>query len=78
MKYACIASLKDTTPEGKSTVELAEKMGVTLNEDDYKNAKFIEFTASSKMSGIDIEDGTKIRKGSGEAIINYVKNQNGF
>lgn len=78
VKYACIASLKDTTPEGKSTVELAEKMGVTLNEDDYKNAKFIEFTASSKMSGIDIEDGTKIRKGSGEAIINYVKNQNGF
>ena len=78
VKYACIASLKDTTPEGKSTVELAEKMGVTLNEDDYKNAKFIEFTASSKMSGIDIEDGTKIRKGSGEAIINYVKNQNGL
>lgn len=78
VKYACIASLKDTTPEGKSTVELAEKMGVTLNEDDYKNAKFIEFTASSKMSGIDIEDGTKIRKGSGKAIINYVKNQNGL
>lgn len=78
VKYACIASLKDTTPEGKSTVELAEKMGVTLNEDDYKNTKFIEFTASSKMSGIDIEDGTKIRKGSGEAIINYVKNQNGL
>ena len=70
VKYACIASLKDTTPEGKSTVELAEKMGVTLNIDDYKNATFIEFTASSKMSGIDLEDGTKIRKGSGEAIIN--------
>lgn len=48
-------------------------MGVTLNIDDYKNATFIEFTASSKMSGIDLEDGTKIRKGSGEAIINYVK-----
>ena len=78
VKYACIASLKDTTPEGKSTVELAEKMGVTLNIDDYKNATFIEFTASSKMSGIDLEDGTKIRKGSGEAIINYVKNLNGL
>ena len=78
VKYACIASLKDTTPEGKSTVELAEKMGVTLNIDDYKNATFIEFTASSKMSGIDLEDGTKIRKGSGEAIINYVKKLNGL
>ena len=30
------------------------------------------------MSGIDLEDGTKIRKGSGEAIINYVKNLNGL
>ena len=78
VKYACIASLKVTTPEGKSTVELAEKMGVTLNIDDYKNATFIEFTASSKMSGIDLEDGTKIRKGSGEAIINYVKKLNGL
>ena len=30
------------------------------------------------MSGIDLEDGTKIRKGSGEAIINYVKKLNGL
>ena len=38
----------------------------------------LNLLTSSKMSGIDLEDGTKIRKGSGEAIINYVKNLNGL
>ena len=77
MRYACIASLQDDTPEGKSTVELAKKMGCNLALADYEKATFIEFTASSKMSGVDLEDGTKIRKGAGDAIIQFVKNNEG-
>lgn len=67
-KYALISSIKDGTPEGRSTVELANKFGVTANDDDYKDTDFIDFSAQTKMSGIDLTDGTKIRKGAGSAI----------
>lgn len=77
IKYANIASLKDDTPEGKSTVDLAKKLGSILNLEDYNDANFIEFSASSKMSGVDLKDGTKIRKGSSDAIINFVKENGG-
>lgn len=75
--YACIASLKDDTPEGKSTVDLAHNMGSNILLEDYEDAEFIEFTASSKMSGVNLKDGTKIRKGAGEAIIQFVKENGG-
>lgn len=75
--YACIASLKDDTPEGKSTVDLAHNMGSNILLEDYEDAEFIEFTASSKMSGVNLKDGTKIRKGAGEAIIKFVKENGG-
>ncbi len=75
--YACIASLQDDTPEGKSTVELARKMGCDCSLEDYPNAVFIEFTATDKMSGVDLADGTKIRKGAGDAIIQFVKQNHG-
>ena len=75
--YACIASLKDDTPEGKSTVDLAHNMGSNILLEDYEDAEFIEFTASSKMSGVNLKDGIKIRKGAGEAIIQFVKENGG-
>lgn len=75
--YACIASLKDDTPEGKSTVDLAHNMGSNILLEDYEDAEFIEFTASSKISGVNLKDGTKIRKGAGEAIIQFVKENGG-
>ncbi|MBS5966084.1 MAG: potassium-transporting ATPase subunit KdpB [Finegoldia magna] len=75
--YACIASLKDDTPEGKSTVELAKKLGTKINFDDYNDASFVEFTASSKMSGIDLKNGISIRKGSGDAIIRLINEKGG-
>ena len=77
IRYACIASLQDDTPEGKSTVDLAKKMGCNLKEDEFVKASFIEFTAASKMSGVDLEDGTQIRKGAGDAIVKFVKNNGG-
>ena len=78
IKCALISSLKDNTPEGKSTVELAHKSGINVNIDDYNNAVFVEFTAQSKMSGINLEDGTIIRKGSGKSIKEFVLEKGGI
>ena len=76
--YSCVASLQDDTPEGKSTVDLAKILGCNIKADDYKDATFIEFTAASKMSGVDLVDGTMIRKGAGDAIIQFVKENGGI
>lgn len=71
-RFALISSLKDETPEGRSTVDLANKQGTTVNFDDYKDGEFIEFTAQSRMSGINLKNGVKIRKGATDAIKNFV------
>ena len=76
-KYALISSIKDGTPEGRSTVELANKLGVTAEDGDYEDAEFIEFSAQTKMSGIDLTDGTKIRKGAGSAIKEFAIGRGG-
>ena len=78
IKCALISSLKDNTPEGKSTVELAHKSGINININDYDNAVFVEFTAQSKMSGINLEDGTIIRKGSGKSIKEFILEKGGI
>lgn len=63
---ACsLASLADTTPEGKSIVELA---GIKPNTYNSNGARFIEFTAETRSSGIDLPTGLKIRKGAYDAI----------
>ena len=78
IKYALISSLKDTTPEGKSTVDLAHKLGITADINDYEDADFIEFTAQTKMSGINLVDNTTIRKGSGKAIKELIIEKGGI
>lgn len=75
VKYAALTSLKDETPEGKSTLALARHLGDQSVDDG--NSTYIEFTAQSRMSGVDLQDGTKIRKGASDAIENYVKNNGG-
>lgn len=75
--YACLASLKDDTPEGKSTVELAKMRGSKIESADYPNTTFVEFSASTKMSGMDLVDGTQIRKGAGDSIIKWIKEKGG-
>ena len=72
---AQLASLADETPEGRSIVVLAkEKFGV--REHDVKGATFIEFSARTRMSGVDIH-GRSIRKGATDAIQKYVEQQGG-
>ncbi|HTC00158.1 MAG TPA: potassium-transporting ATPase subunit KdpB [Ferruginibacter sp.] len=67
---ACVlSSLADQTPEGKSIIELAN---LNTHSFDVNNAKFIEFTAETRCSGIDLSSGLKIRKGAFDSIRNIV------
>ena len=79
MKYCYLSSLSDSTPEGKSIIELAEKneLNSFAKKGEYKNAKFIAFTAETRMSGIDLPDGMEIRKGAWDAIKTYAQMSNG-
>ncbi len=73
---AQLASLADETPEGRSIVVLAKKYGLRGRSiSETPNAKFISFSAQTRMSGVDL-DGRQIRKGAPDAIqaftrINY-------
>jgi K+-transporting ATPase ATPase B chain len=70
---AQLSSLSDETPEGRSVVVLAkEKYGIRAREMAPLHAKFIPFTAQTRMSGIDV-DGSAIRKGAVDAVIAYVR-----
>lgn len=76
--YAALCSYSDDTPEGKSVISLAEKMGVCVDIPSNEQIDIVEFTANTRMSGIDMRNGsTKIRKGAGDAIERYVKNMGG-
>jgi K+-transporting ATPase ATPase B chain len=66
IEYSALSSLADETPEGKSIVELALSKGVNARMEH--NADFIKFSAETRTSGINMPDGTKIRKGAFDAI----------
>jgi K+-transporting ATPase ATPase B chain len=72
IRSCAISSLADETPEGKSIVELSESVGVKVHRADYANSTFIKFTAQTRMSGMDLPNGTSIRKGSIDVIRDLV------
>jgi potassium-transporting ATPase ATP-binding subunit len=78
-RLAFLASSADETPEGKTIVSKAKELRTTgqipLSVPD--GAEFIPFSAQTRMSGIDLTGGHKIRKGASDAIINFVKEQRG-
>ncbi|OCT11069.1 K+-transporting ATPase subunit B [Paenibacillus pectinilyticus] len=67
------ASVKDETPEGRSIVELANKLGESWQAANYIGSEVVEFSAETRMSGLDLEGGTKVRKGAVDAIRKYVE-----
>ncbi len=74
---AQLSSFADETPEGRSIVVLAkEKYGLRAREMASLNARFVPFTAQTRMSGVDIE-GSSIRKGAVDSIIAYVRQARG-
>ena len=75
MQDLCLlSSLSDTTPEGRSIVELARAQGAT--QTNVSSGIPIEFSADTRMSGIDLPE-RRIRKGAPEAVIKYLHSLSG-
>ncbi|MDG4657380.1 potassium-transporting ATPase subunit KdpB [Ectobacillus antri] len=73
--WAGISSCMDETPEGRSVVEYINNKGWFSN--GTIEGEFIPFKAETRMSGMDLHDGTKVRKGAVNAVINWVMQQGG-
>jgi potassium-transporting ATPase ATP-binding subunit len=69
IETSVLSSLADETPEGKSIVELGKLSPSSFNTE---KSKFIKFTAETRSSGMDMADGTKVRKGAFDSIRNMV------
>ncbi|MDC7806132.1 potassium-transporting ATPase subunit KdpB [Luteimonas sp BLCC-B24] len=70
-----LASLADPTPEGKSIVRLARAQGAAPQDPD--TARFVAFSAQTRMSGVDLAGGRVIRKGARDAIAAHVAARGG-
>ncbi|HLY48615.1 MAG TPA: potassium-transporting ATPase subunit KdpB [Solirubrobacteraceae bacterium] len=73
---AQLASLADETPEGRSIVVLAKQYGIREHDMTSLHAHFVPFTAQTRMSGVDL-NGTRVRKGAGDAVIRFVIDEGG-
>jgi K+-transporting ATPase ATPase B chain len=75
---AQLSSMADYTPEGRSIVVLAkDKYGLRERaEGVLQGAEFVEFTAQTRMSGVDLADGRQVRKGAAASVAEWVR-QNG-
>ena len=75
-RLAALASVADDTPEGKTIVKLFfENGGTPADVTPPRGAEFVPFSAQTRMSGINLSDGRKIRKGAPDAIIRFVERQ---
>ena len=68
---AATSSLADPTPEGTSVVDLAVARGTHLHSLD--GATVVPFTAQTRMSGVDLADGSQLRKGAGSAVLAWLE-----
>jgi potassium-transporting ATPase ATP-binding subunit len=75
-EVAQLSSLADETPEGRSIVVLAKQYGIREHDMADLHADFVPFTAQTRMSGVDF-DGHQLRKGAGDAIVEFVKQEGG-
>jgi K+-transporting ATPase ATPase B chain len=86
-RLAALASYADATPEGKSIIELYHNSlaqvgggarGTAVLESAVPaGSRFVEFTAQTRMSGLDLADGRCIRKGAPDAILRHVRQSSG-
>ncbi len=68
VRFCLLSSIADETPEGKSIVDLGRERRVRVELRETVGARMVRFTAETKCSGIDLPDGTQIRKGAFETI----------
>lgn len=68
VQMCVLSSVADQTPEGKSIVELGSKQGIKVDPREMVGMRMVQFTAETRCSGVNMPDGTRIRKGATEAI----------
>ncbi|WP_236013267.1 potassium-transporting ATPase subunit KdpB [Paenibacillus glycanilyticus] len=76
-EWAAVSSAKDETPEGRSVLELMKTKQLSYQAQLAENAQVIAFTAETRMSGLDLPDGRKVRKGAVDAVKKWVATQGG-
>jgi K+-transporting ATPase ATPase B chain len=76
---AQLSSLADETPEGRSIVVLAKReYGLRERQPgELATAHFVEFTAQTRMSGVNLDGGRRIRKGAAAAVMKWVRENGG-
>lgn len=74
-EYAAISSIHDETPEGRSVIDLAKKRAIEY--DPAAEGEWIEFKAETRMSGVDLTNGRKVRKGAVDAVKKWVETNGG-
>jgi K+-transporting ATPase ATPase B chain len=76
---AQLSSMADYTPEGRSVVVLAkEQYGLReRHEGELLGAEYVEFTAQTRMSGIDLADGRQVRKGASSSVREWIRESGG-
>jgi K+-transporting ATPase ATPase B chain len=76
---AQLSSMADYTPEGRSITVLAKnQFGLRERSDvDLPGAQFVQFTAQTRMSGIDLADGRQVRKGAASSVAQWVRDNGG-
>jgi potassium-transporting ATPase ATP-binding subunit len=76
---AQLSSLADETPEGRSIVVFAkQEYGLRARTPgELDNAHWVEFSATTRMSGVDLEDGHRLRKGAASSVAEWVRTEGG-
>lgn len=75
---ACVlASIADQTPEGKSIIELSRNQGFDIDQTILIGCRWIEFSAQTKCSGVELRNGVSIVKGATEAISKRIESAKG-
>ena len=76
---AQLSSMADYTPEGRSIVVLAKnEYGLREREEgELQGAEFVEFTAQTRMSGVDLADGREVRKGAAASVAQWIRDNGG-
>ncbi len=76
---AQLSSMADYTPEGRSIVVLAKQQyGLReRDEGELPGAEFVEFTAQTRMSGVDLADGRQVRKGAAASVGQWIRDNGG-
>ncbi|MGP1908737.1 potassium-transporting ATPase subunit KdpB [Metabacillus sp. JX24] len=76
-QWTAVSSLEDETPEGRSVLELLKNKQLSYRTDLADGGTFIEFKAETRMSGMDLPDGSVVRKGAVDAVKKWVLSRGG-